>query len=277
MIKLGEDNILKVLRETSVGLFLGDEEGNDVLLPNKYVEEDFKVDDELNVFVYKDSEDRIIATTLAPKIKINQFAYLKAKASTSFGTFMDWGLEKDLLVPFRQQASEIEAGKWYVVYMYLDAETNRLVGSTRTNSFLEDENVDFQEGDEVDVLVTSISEMGISLIINNQYKGLAYTNETFKKVKPGERHFAYVKKIREDNKLDISFHKQGYKAVERNSVQILEKLTQNNGFLPLNDKSTPEEILEFLEMSKKTFKKSIGTLYKQKIIKIEDKGISLID
>jgi len=277
MIKLGEDNILKVLRETSVGLFLGDEEGNDVLLPNKYVEEDFKIDDEIKVFVYKDSEDRIIATTLAPKIKLGEFAYLKAKASTSFGTFMDWGLEKDLLVPFRQQASEIEAGRWYVVYMYLDTETNRLVGSTRTNSFLEDENVDLQEGDKVDILITSISEMAVSLIVNNRYKGLAYTNETFKKVKPGERHFAYVKKIREDNKLDISFHKQGYKEVESSSVNILEKLTLNNGFLPLNDKSTPEAILEFLEMSKKTFKKAIGTLYKQKIITIEEKGISLID
>ena len=277
MIKIGEDNILKVLRETSVGLFLGDEEGNDVLLPNKYVEEDFKIDDEIKVFIYKDSEDRIIATTLAPKIKLGEFAYLKAKASTSFGTFMDWGLEKDLLVPFRQQASEIEAGRWYVVYMYLDTETNRLVGSTRTNSFLEDENVDLQEGDKVDILITSISEMAVSLIVNNRYKGLAYTNETFKKVKPGERHFAYVKKIREDNKLDISFHKQGYKEVESSSVNILEKLTLNNGFLPLNDKSTPEAILEFLEMSKKTFKKAIGTLYKQKIITIEEKGISLID
>jgi len=277
MIKIGEDNILKVLRETSVGLFLGDEEGNDVLLPNKYVEEDFKIDDEIKVFVYKDSEDRIIATTLAPKIKVGEFAYLKAKASTSFGTFMDWGLEKDLLVPFRQQASEIESGKWYVVYMYLDTETDRLVGSTRVNHFINFDDVDLEEGDKVTVLVTSVSEIGFSLIVNNQYKGLAYKNETFKKVTPGEKHFAYVKKIREDNRLDISFHKQGYKAVEKNTVQILEKLMQNKSFLPLNDKSTPEEIAAFLEMSKKTFKKAIGALYKQKIITIKNDGIYLND
>jgi predicted RNA-binding protein (virulence factor B family) len=277
MIKIGEDNILKVLRETSVGLFLGDEEGNDVLLPNKYVEDDFKVDDEIKVFIYRDSEDRVIATTLAPKIKVGEFAYLKAKASTSFGTFMDWGLEKDLLIPFRQQATEIEAGKWYVVYMYLDTESDRLVGSTRVNNFINLDEIDLQEGDQISVLVTSVSEIGYSLIVDNQYKGLAYKNETFKKVIPGEKHLAYVKKIREDNRIDISFQKQGYVAVEKNTIKIIEHLMKNNNFLPLNDKSSPEEIVEVLEMSKKIFKKAIGALYKQEIIEIKEDGIYLKD
>jgi len=277
MIKIGEDNILKVLRETSVGLFLGDEEGNDVLLPNKYVEDDFKVDDEIKVFIYRDSEDRVIATTLAPKIKVGEFAYLKAKASTSFGTFMDWGLEKDLLIPFRHEATEIEAGKWYVVYMYLDTESDRLVGSTRVNNFINLDEIDLQEGDQISVLVTSVSEIGYSLIVDNQYKGLAYKNETFKKVIPGEKHLAYVKKIREDNRIDISFQKQGYVAVEKNTIKIIEHLMKNNNFLPLNDKSSPEEIVEVLEMSKKIFKKAIGALYKQEIIEIKEDGIYLKD
>ncbi len=275
MLRLGEDNILTVDRETTVGMFLTDGEGNDVLLPNKYVDDDIKIGDEITVFVYLDSNERIIATNIEPYLKLNQFAYLEAKQNTEFGMFMDWGLEKDLLVPFREQGSDMEKGKWYVVYLYLDSETNRLVGSTRTSRHIETENIELEEGQKVEILITGKTDLGWNVIINNLYRGLIYHNEIFKEIFPGDITNAYVKKVREDGKIDISLQKVGYDGIEPLSVKIINQLIKHSGFLPLTDKSSPQEILLTFEMSKKTFKKAIGSLYKQKIIKIEEDGIYL--
>ena len=275
MLKLGEDNILKVDRETSVGMFLTDGEGNDVLLPNKYVFEDTKVGDEMTVFVYLDSGERIVATTLEPKIKLHQFAYLKAKENTEYGTFMNWGLEKDLFIPFREQNNELNSGKLYVVYLYLDEQTNRLVGSTRIDKHLEQENIELGEGDEVDIFFTGQGDLGWNVIINDKYKGLVYFNEVFQEIKPGDYSVGFVKNIREDNKIDVSLRKYGYSGIEPFAVEILDELTANSGFIPLNDKSSPDEIKIRFEMSKKAFKKAIGSLYKKKIIRIEEDGIYL--
>ncbi len=275
MLKLGEDNILTVDRETTVGMFLTDGEGNDVLLPNKYVDDDLKIGDEITVFVYLDSNERIIATNIEPYIKLNQFAYLEAKQNTDFGMFMEWGLEKDLLVPFREQGNDMEKGKWYVVYLYLDPETNRLVGSTRTSRHIESENIELEEGQKVEILITGKTDLGWNVIIENLYRGLIYHNEIFKDIFPGDITNAYVKKVREDGKIDISLQKVGYNGIEPLSVKVINELIKNSGFLPLTDKSSPQEILLTFEMSKKTFKKAIGSLYKQKIIKIEKDGIYL--
>jgi len=275
VLKLGEDNILKVDRETSVGMFLTDGEGNDVLLPNKYVYEDTKIGDEITVFVYLDSEERIVATTLEPKIKLHEFAYLRAKETTEFGTFMNWGLEKDLFVPFREQNNSLEKGKLYVVYMYLDEQTNRLVGSTRIDKYLEQENIELEEGQEVEVFFTGQGDLGWNVIIDDKYKGLVYFNEIFQEVRPGDYSAGFVKKIREDNKIDISLRKYGYEGIEPFAIEILDELTAHSGFLPLNDKSSPEEIKVRFEMSKKAFKKAIGSLYKKKMINIKDDGIYL--
>jgi len=275
VLRLGEDNILTVDRETTVGMFLTDGEGNDVLLPNKYVDDDIKIGDEITVFVYLDSNERIIATNIEPYLKLNQFAYLEAKQNTEFGMFMDWGLEKDLLVPFREQGSDMEKGKWYVVYLYLDSETNRLVGSTRTSRHIETENIELEEGQKVEILITGKTDLGWNVIINNLYRGLIYHNEIFKEIFPGDITNAYVKKVREDGKIDISLQKVGYDGIEPLSVKIINQLIKHSGFLPLTDKSSPQEILLTFEMSKKTFKKAIGSLYKQKIIKIEEDGIYL--
>lgn len=277
MLKLGEDNILKVDRETSVGLFLSDGEGNDVLLPNKYVYDDTKVGDEITVFVYLDSKERVVATTLNPTIRINEFAYMQAKQNTQFGTFMEWGLEKELLVPFREQGSEMEVGKWYVIFLYLDEETNRLVGSSRINRFFELENIELEEGDKVDALITGKTDLGWNVIINNLYRGLIYHNEVFKTIRPGDECKAFIKNIREDGKIDVSLQKTGYENIEPLSVGIIDKLISQEGFLPLNDKSSPQEISLTFGMSKKAFKKALGSLYKQKIIKIEEDGIYLND
>lgn len=277
MLNLGQDNLLKVMRETSVGLFLSDSEGNEVLLPNKYVFDNIKIGDEITVFVYKDSKDRVIATTLEPFVKLNEFAYLKAKQNSQYGTFVDIGLEKDLLIPFRQQASDMEVGKWYVVYVYLDEETERLVGSTRTHKFIEQNDINLNLNQEVEVLVTGKGDLGWNVIVNNLYRGIIFYSDVFKTVLPGDISKAYVKNIREDGKLDISFRKPGYSGIEPLSVKIIDELVRNDGFLPYTDKTDAKEIMIVFEMSKKTFKKAIGSLFKQKIIKIEDDGIHLND
>lgn len=275
MIKVGEINNLRVLRGTSVGMYLGDEEDNDVLLPNKYIPDGLIVGDFIDVFIYRDSEDRIIATTLQPKINLNEFACLRVSAVSHFGAFIDWGLEKDLLVPFREQNKKLEVGDWAIIYLYLDQETERLVGSCKVNKYLEKENIDLKVGQEVDLLIFEKTDMGLNAVINNRYKGLLYQNEIFQRVAWGDNLKGYIKNIREDNRIDLSLQKQGYVNVEPNSQKILEKLKENEGFLPLNDKSESIDIMSMLEMSKKTFKKAVGALYKQKLITIEDDGIRL--
>ena len=276
MIRVGEINNLRVLRGTSVGMYLGDEEDNDVLLPNKYIPDGLIVGDFIDVFIYRDSEDRIIATTLQPKINLNEFACLRVSAVSHFGAFIDWGLEKDLLVPFREQNKKLEVGDWAIIYLYLDQETERLVGSCKVNKYLEKENIDLKVGQEVDLLIFEKTDMGLNAVINNRYKGLLYQNEIFQRVAWGDTLKGYIKNIREDNRIDLSLQKQGYVNVEPNSQKILEKLKENEGFLPLNDKSESIDIMSMLEMSKKTFKKAVGALYKQKLITIEEDGIRIV-
>ncbi len=276
MLHLGIKNTLRILRGTGVGMFLGDDEGNDVLLPKKYVPENAIVGDDIEVFIYRDSEDRIIATNLEPKIQLNQFACLQVKSVTAIGAFLDWGLEKDLFVPFREQNKKMEEGRWYAVYLYLDEETDRLVASCKVNRYFEKENIDLQIGQEVDLLIFEETDMGLNAVINNRYKGLIYENEIFQRIKVGTRIKGFVKNIREDNRVDLSLQKQGYANVEPNAERILEKLKANNGFLDVTDKSDANYVMYQLEMSKKTFKKAIGALYRQKIIRIEDDGIYLV-
>jgi uncharacterized protein len=275
MLHLGIKNKLRILRGTTVGMFLGDDEENDVLLPKKYIPENAVVGDDIEVFIYKDSEDRIIATTLEPKIQLNEFACLQVKAVTAIGAFLDWGLEKDLFVPFREQNKKMEEGKWYVVFLYLDEETDRLVGSCKVNRYFEKENIDLEIGQEVDLLVFEETDMGLNVIINGKYKGLIYENEIFQRIKIGTRTKGYIKNIREDNRVDVSLQKQGYENVEPNAQRILEKLKANNGFLDITDKSDSNYVMYQLEMSKKTFKKAVGALYRQRIIRLEEDGIYL--
>lgn len=276
MLNLGVKNTLRILRGTSVGMYLGDEDGNDVLLPKKYIPDDVIVGDDIDVFIYKDSEDRIIATTLEPKVKLNEFAYLQVMAVTGIGAFLEWGLEKDLFVPFKEQNRKLEVGDWSAVYLYLDEETERLVGSCKVNKFFEKENIDLEDGQEVDLLVFEETNMGLNVIINQKFKGLIYENEIFQRIKLGSKVKGFVKQIREDNHIDVSLQKQGYANIEPNAERILEKLKANNGFMDLTDKSDANYIMYQLEMSKKTYKKAIGSLYKQRLIRIEEDGIYLV-
>ena len=273
MIHIGTDNTLTIARQTQFGLYLEDQDGNEVLLPNKYVPNQFEIGQEVTVFVYLDHEQRPVATTLEPHIYINEFALLRVNHTNELGAFLGWGLEKDLFVPFREQARKMEKGKRYLVYLYLDEKTGRLVASSKTNQFLSNDNLKVQLGDEVDLIISHITEA-----VNERYKGLLYKNEIYDDgIKPGDRMIGYVKNIRPDNKLDISLQQPGYEGVAPSSEKVLEELRANRGFLRLNDDSHPEDIKSVLKMSKKTFKKAIGLLYKEKKIEIKPDGIYLID
>lgn len=275
MIEIGKYNTLTIDRSTLVGLFLTKEDQS-VLLPNKYVPKVYDIGDELTVFVYLDHEERPIATTLEPYIKLHEFAWLRVNYINQYGAFLDWGLEKDLFVPFKEQARPMEQGKRYLVYMYTDEKTNRLVASSRTNQFLSNETVNLEKNQEVDLIISHITDLGINVIINQKHKGLIYKDEAFVEVKPGQRCKGYVKTIRPDGKIDVSLQKQGYEAVEPNAEKILNELQSSRGFLRLNDDSHPEDIKTVLQMSKKTFKKAIGLLYKAKRIEIKEDGIYLL-
>lgn len=275
MIEIGRYNTLRIARETKIGLYLTD--GNeDILLPNKYVPKQFAIDDELIVFVYLDHEERPVATTLEPYIYLDQFALLRVNYINQYGAFLDWGLEKDLFVPFREQARPMEKGKRYLVFMYKDHETNRLAASSKINQFLDNENLTVEEGQEVDLIVSHITDLGINVIINELHKGLMYKNEVYDDLRTGDRLKGYIKHIRPDKKIDVTLNKPGVQSIEPNAEKILDELRANRGFLRLNDDSHPEDIRTVLKMSKKAFKKAIGTLYKQKQIEIKEDGIYLV-
>lgn len=282
MIQIGKYNTLTILRDTKVGLFLGDPERDpegihDILLPNKYVPKEFEIGQLLTVFVYLDHEQRPIATTLEPYILLNEFALLRVNYINNVGAFMDWGMEKDILVPFKEQARPMEKGKRYLVYLYIDEKTNRLVASSKTNQFLSNDQLTVAKGDEVDLIVSHITELGINVIINERHKGLLYKDEVYDDaIRTGDRLRGYIKNIRPDHKIDVSLQIQGYQNIEPNAEKILNELRANRGFIRLNDNSHPEDIKTVLKMSKKTFKKAIGALYKEKQIEIKEDGIYLI-
>ena len=277
MIALGTYNTLEILRDTSVGLFLGDGEGNDILLPNKYVPETYELGDSLTVFCYLDHSERPVATNLEPEILVNEFQLLKVVEVNEFGAFMDWGLEKHLLVPFREQRNKMQEGHWYVVYCYLDPQSNRLVASNKIDKFLNNDTLSVQEGDIVELVVTRQTDLGYEVIINNSHKGLVYANEIFKKISVGDNTKGVIKKIRPDNKVDVSLQPLGENILEPAANKIYEQLLAHGGFLGLHDKSDPELIKTELQMSKKTFKKGIGTLYKARKIEIKSDGIYAIE
>ncbi|MGX5852549.1 CvfB family protein [Dyadobacter jiangsuensis] len=276
MLFIGKYNYLTIERVTSVGMFLSDVEGEEVLLPNQYITDDMQVGDQIKVFVYLDSEDRPVATTQTPKIIRNEFAFLEVKDVSEYGAFLDWGLIKDLFVPFREQPKPMEIGEWHVVFLYLDQKSQRLLASAKIDKFLESERLTVAEGDEVDLLVWQKTDLGYNVVVNQYHKGLIYANEVFQPLQIGDSLKGYVKKIREENKLDISLQKTGYEVVEPVAKQILEEVRKGKGFLNLSDSSSPEDIYNRLKISKKVFKKAIGGLYKQGIIRITDDGIYLV-
>lgn len=276
MIRIGKTNTLTILRQTPPGMFLGDDENEVVLLPNKYIESEFKVGDQIDVFIYKDSEDRLIATRLKPYVEINQFAFLNVSEVSRVGAFLDWGLEKDLFVPFKEQKHKMQEGHNYVVFVYLDELTERIVASSKINKFISNEVLEVEQGEEVDLLVYNETDLGFTCIINGIHKGLIYHNDVFTDIAIGDAVKGYVKLIRENNLIDLSLQKVGFKHVLSSTEKILKYLVEHDGYLELTDKSSPDLIERRFDMSKATYKKSIGILYRQRKVTLHPDGVRLV-
>lgn len=267
---------LELLKTTPQGVYLVTDDAQEILLPHKYVPSALELGDKIEVFIYTDSEDRPIATTLTPKLLINQCAFLKAVDVTPIGAFFEWGVEKDLLVPFSEQFYKIETGSDYLVYLYKDELSNRMVGSTKVEKFLKRNPIEVSQGDEVDLLVSQETDLGFKVIVNNKNIGMLFRNEIFKPIRIGDKLKGYVQKIRTDNKLDITLNSIKLHSLEELSNKIYEQLLKNKGKLQLTDKSSPEEIYTNFQVSKKAFKKAVGLLYSSKKIKLSSSTIELV-
>lgn len=266
---IGKYNILQVKRKTDNGIYLADEAGEEVLLPNKFVTDKMKEGTLGKVFVYTDSEDRKVATTQQPKAITGEAAYLQVKQVTPVGAFLDWGLDKDLLLPYSEQKQPVTEGEKILVYVYTDKATNRIVATANLNKFIKNREVQFYPNTEVDLMICDETDTGIRVIVNQKHWGILYRNEVFKPVEKGEHIKGFVKKVREDMKIDVALQKQGLAAAQDFTQLVLQKLDEGNGQLPLTDDSTPEEIYKVLGISKKNFKKAIGMLYKQQKILLQ--------
>ena len=275
MIEIGRFNRLKILRYTNPGLFLGDAEDNEVLLPNRYVPNDFEIDDFLDVFVYLDNEERLVAVTDIPYIQKGEFALLRCNAVNQYGAFLDWGMLKELFCPFKEQAYKMIKGGWYLVHCYLDEKTHRLVASSKTNRFLDNSELKVKLYDEVDLIVSHPSEIGMNVIVNKCHLGLVFKDAIFKDLSVGDNLKGMVKKIRAGNKIDISLQKIGYRNIEPTANALLSLIQDHNGYLNITDKSSPEVIKSVVQMSKKSFKKAVGALFKKRLIRLTPEGIYL--
>ena len=275
MAEIGVYNNLRVIKEVDFGVYLDGGEHEEILLPRRYVPEDCKVDDIIKVFVYLDSEDRFIATTETPYAIVGDFALLKVVAVESVGAFLDWGLLKDLLVPFGEQSPTMEKDKSYIVRIYVDKQSNRIAATTRLDRYLDNTPGNFHAAQEVELLICNQTDIGYKAIINGTHWGVLYSNEVFQPLKSGQKIKGYIKKVREDNKIDLSLHKPGYERVDDITDTILNVLKEQGGFISVTDKSSPETINKLFGVSKKTYKKAIGAIYRKKLITIEDDGIRL--
>ncbi len=275
-MQIGLTQELKVARETVHGFYLEDENGHEVLLPGVYIPEGLKPGDMIRVFLYKDSESRIVATTEKPAFELGEFAVLKVKEVGKFGAFVDWGLSKDLLVPFAEQNAILQAGELYPFCLCYDQKSDRLFGSVKINKHLEFTDVQLEVGQEVQVLIAEKHELGIFAIIEQRYSGLIFHSDIHKQIKTGELRKAFVKQVRDDGKVDLLLEPMGYEqSVDEHSDILIKALEANQGKLKLSDKSAPESIKTALGLSKKAFKKAIGKLYKAGKVEIDVDEIRL--
>ncbi len=276
MVEVGKINTLPVLRSSEFGLFLDGGQLGDVLLPKRYVSKDWKPGDSVEVFIMLDSEDRLTATTLKPFAMVDEFAYLRVVAVTGIGAFLDWGLPKDLLVPFREQKIKMSEGQSYLVRIYLDRVSGRLVASAKLDKFLDLTEAPFEEGEKVDLLIAARTDLGYKAIINGTHWGMVFHNEVFQPLERGQHLDGFVKQLRPDGKIDLCFQKPGYEKVTDLTDVILQHLEKHGGSMPITGKSSPEEIYRLFGVSKKTYKQAIGALYKKRLIEFSDAGTKLV-
>ena len=274
-IDLGKFTVLEVVKEVDFGVYLDGEEEGEILLPTRYVPEECNIGDFLNVFLYLDNEERLIATTLTPLVQVGEFACLEVSWVNQFGAYLNWGLMKDLFVPFREQKMKMLVGKKYVIYTYIDEESYRIVASAKVDRYLSKEIPTYQPNDEVSILIWQKTDLGFKAIVENEFSGLLYDSEIFQPLQTGMQLKAFVKQVREDGKIDLMLQKPGFEKIDDFSDKLLSHIKENGGSIQLNDKSPAEEIYDAFQVSKKTFKKAVGDLYKKRLIVIEANGIRL--
>ncbi len=277
MAEIGKINTLEVIRETENGFYLDGQELGEILMPKKFITDEIRNQGWADVFVYSDSEDRLVATTEKPLAMAGEFAYLKVVATGKFGAFLDWGLPKDLLVPFREQKADMVEGRSYVVYLFPDRLTNRIAATAKIDKYLDNTPPEYKPGEEVRLLVTEETDLGYKAVVNNEHWGMIYKNQVYQKLSPGQKITGYVNKVRDDEKIDLLLEKPGYEKVDAISQKILDELKQNRGFMAVTDNTSPEMINALFGISKKNFKKAIGSLYKQRLIRFESDGIRLME
>ena len=275
-IKLGKYNQLEVVKQVDFGVYLNGGDDGEILLPTRYVPEGCKPGDMLNVFIYLDNEERLIATTLQPKVQVGEFACLEVAWVNEYGAFLDWGLMKDLFVPFREQKMKMLKGHKYVVHAHVDEDSYRIMASAKVERYLSKEKPQYAPGDEVEVMVWQRTDLGYKVIVENQFSGLVYRNEVFQTLEPGMKLTAHVRQIREDGKMDLTLQKDGMAKVGDFSAVLLDHIKQQGGHTPFNDKSAAEDIYEAFGVSKKTFKKAVGDLYKRRLVLLAEDGIHLV-
>ncbi len=275
-IKLGKFNQLEVVKEVDFGVYLDGGEDGEILLPTRYVPEGCRPGDMLNVFVYLDNEERLIATTLTPLVQVGEFAYLEVAWVNQFGAFLNWGLMKDLFVPFREQKMKMEVGRSYIVHAHVDEDSYRIVASAKVERYLSKEMPEYQAGELVDILVWQKTDLGFKAIVNNKYGGLLYQNEIFQPLETGMRMQAYVKQVRDDAKIDLELQRGGARKVDDFAEVLLQYIKEHEGAIPFHDKSNAEDIYNTFGVSKKTFKKAVGELYKKHLIVLEEQEIRLV-
>lgn len=274
-IILGDYNNLEIVKRVSFGLYLDGDEDGEILLPAKYVPDGYDIGDIIKVFVYLDNEERLVATTEEPLAKVGDFALLRVAWTNDYGAFLDWGLLKDLFVPFSEQEGKMVKGNSYLVYVTIDRKSYRIYASARLDKFLSRTKPPYETDEEVDIIVWRRTDLGWKVIVNGNHSGLVFANEVFRNLKTGDRLKGYVKRVRTDGKIDIALQRHGVAGDDDSSMRLLSAIEAQRGFLPLNDNSSPDEIYSMLGMSKKAFKRAAGKLYKQRLIIIDDDGLRL--
>jgi predicted RNA-binding protein (virulence factor B family) len=276
MVEIGKINTLEVVRETDNGLYLDGRELGEILMPKKFITEEVRKLGWADVFVYTDSEDRLVATTEKPFAMVGDFAFLKVVSVSRFGAFLDWGLPKDLLVPFREQKADMVEGRSYLVFLFVDILTKRIAASAKLDKFLDNTPPEYELGDEVQLMIAEETDLGYKAIVNNEHWGMLYKNQLYQTLSQGQKITGYINKVRDDDKIDLLIEKPGYEKVDAISQKILDELKQNRGFMAVSDNTSPEMINSLFGISKKNFKKAIGSLYKKRMITFDSDGIRLV-
>ncbi|MBO6216700.1 MAG: GntR family transcriptional regulator [Prevotella sp.] len=273
---LGDYNTLRIARRSDIGLYLDGDQAGEILLPNRYVTQDMQIGDEIRVFLYLDQEERLVATTEQPLAKVGDFACLECVWVNQYGAFLDWGLMKNLFCPFREQRQRMETGRRYIVHVHIDQDSYRIMASAKVSKFLSTDHPPYQPGDEADILVWQPTDMGYKVIVDNRYYGLIFRNQVFQPIHTGDRLKAYISNVREDGKLDIALQHTGRQHTQDFAEELLAYLHDHNGICSLGDKSDADDIRDTFHVSKKTFKRAVGDLYKRHLVMAGDYEVRLM-